>query len=92
MLALLILPCAVSPTFTAMYEDYWDVLPLVTVLALNSVFPLVAGFVVLVMLAQAFLQRSRLARPALLAWSGVMLGVCCLLLYVFGILAPTMPL
>ncbi len=91
-LILLALPCAVSPSFRTMYEDFWDVLPLVSVVVLNPLYAIVTAFMVLGMLMSAHFQRDRLARPALLAWCAVLLGACSLLLYVFGLLAPMRPL
>lgn len=91
-LILLALPCAITPSFQSMFEPFDCCLPLVTEIVMNPSYPLVGGFVVLGMLVQAFARRDRLARPALLAWSAVLLGVFLLLLYVFGLYAPMRPL
>ena len=94
-LILLVLPCAVTPTFEDMFGEFAEmpgVLPLVTEIAMSPVYPLVGGFLVLGMLIHAWLKRDRLSRPALLAWSAVMIGACWVLLYVFGLFAPIRPL
>lgn len=91
-LILLLLPVAVTPTFEAMFQDFGDVLPGVTDLVMCPLYPLLGGLAVLGMLLRAFLHRDRLASPALLAWSAVLVGLCLLLLYVFGLFAPMRPL
>jgi len=91
-LILLALPCAVSPSFESMFEPYDRCLPIVTELVLNPIYPLFGGFTVLGMLVHAFVKRGSLSRPGLLAWAAVLLSVCLLLLYVFGIIAPMRPL
>jgi type II secretory pathway component PulF len=91
-LILLALPCVVNPSFEGMYGDFADVLPPVTDLVMSPFYGLGGGLLVLGMLARAFLHRDRVARPELLAWSAVLLGLCLLLLYVFGLIAPMRPL
>jgi hypothetical protein len=44
------------------------------------------------MLVHAFTRRGRMARPGLLAWSAVLLGIFLVLLYIFGLYAPLRPL
>ena len=91
-LILLALPCAVTPSFENMYSDYRAVLPLVTWLVLSPFYPLVGGFLVLGMLVHAWLGRTRLSRPGLLAWSAVLIGASWVSLYLFGLYAPMRPL
>ncbi len=91
-LILLALPCAVTPSFEGMFEDMSCCLPQITEVVMSPIYPLVGGFVVLGMLVQAYTRRGRLARPGLLAWSAVLLGVFLLLLYIFGLYAPLRPL
>jgi type II secretory pathway component PulF len=91
-LILLALPCAVSPSFEGMYEPFDCCLPRVTELVMSPLYGLLGGFTVLGMLVHAFARRDRLSRPALLAWSAVLLGGCLLLLYLFGLYAPLAPL
>jgi len=91
-LILLVLPCAVTPSFTSMFQDVSCCLPLVTELVMNPLYGLLGGFVVLGMLVWAYTHRQQLSRPGLLAWSAVLLGVMLVLLYVFGLVAPIRPL
>lgn len=91
-LLLLATPCAITPSFEGMYEPMDCCLPLVTELVMNPSYGIVGGLVVLGILVQSFTRRGRLARPALLAWSAVLLGALLVVLYVFGLYAPLAPL
>ncbi len=91
-LLLLATPVVVTPSFDTMFEDVSCCLPLVTELVMSPLYGVLGGLLVCGMLPQAFVKRDRLARPALLAWSAVLLGVVLVLLYVFGLLAPMRPL
>jgi hypothetical protein len=91
-LLLLVTPCAITPSFEGMFSDLSCCLPLVTELVMNPSYGVVGGLLVLGMLARAFTQRERLARPGLLAWSAVLLGAFLVVLYVFGLYAPMRPL
>jgi hypothetical protein len=91
-LLLLLTPCAVTPSFEGMFGDFSCCLPLVTDLVMSPSYGIVGGFVVLGMLVHAFTRRGRMARPGLLAWSAVLLGIFLVLLYIFGLYAPLRPL
>ncbi len=91
-LILVALPCAVTPSFESMYEDFTCCLPLITELVMSPIYGLVGGFVVLGVLVHAYTRRDRLARPGLLAWAAVLVGLCLLLAYIFGLYAPLAPL
>ncbi len=89
---LLALPCAVTPSFTSMFQDVSCCLPVITELVMNPLYCLLGGFAVSGLLVVAYTRRERLARPGLLAWGAVMLGIAMVLLYVFGLIAPIRPM
>jgi hypothetical protein len=91
-LLLLVTPVVITPPFQSAYADLDCCLPLVTDMVMSPLYGPLGGLLICGMLARAFLQRARLSRPELLAWSAVLLGIVLVLLYIFGIFAPLSPL